>query len=47
MNESCARRRPCDSYRAGADEQVWRREASETLEEFEERVLRCALAMLP
>jgi len=47
MNESCARRRPCDSYRAEADEQVWRREASETLEEFEERVLRCALAMLP
>ena len=30
---------PCDSYRAEADGPAWHREASETLEEFEERVL--------
>ena len=30
---------PCDSYHAEADGQVWHREPSETLEEFEERVL--------
>ena len=30
---------PCDSYRAEADGQVWDREPSEKLEEFEERVL--------
>ena len=31
--------RPCDSYRAEADGHVWHREPSETLEEFEERVV--------